>query len=127
MRAHPPEIKAQVLAALLAGQSVTQTAKDYDLNKSVVSRWRKAMSCDTLQLIATEKERTLDELLLEHVQENLKALSSLAKTFGNPEWSKRQGAAELGVVFGIVSDKTVRILAALEPEEPVPYGGIGEA
>jgi transposase-like protein len=37
--AHPPELRDQVVAAVHAGTSISQAARQFGLDKSVVSRW----------------------------------------------------------------------------------------
>ena len=40
MKHHEPEIRAAVMAALLAGQGVSAVARKYRLPESTVSRWK---------------------------------------------------------------------------------------
>ena len=39
-KVHDPEVRGQVMAALLTGQGVGQVAERYKLPKSTVSRWK---------------------------------------------------------------------------------------
>ena len=125
---HSDETKAAVMAALLTGQTVAQVATAYHLDKSVVSRWRSKISEYRLQGIATKKSETgetIEELLVDYVQQNLRTLKAQSIEAGRPEYVQEQSASELAVLHGVLADKTVRILAALEPieaasEEPQP-------
>jgi hypothetical protein len=38
--AHPPHVKAQALASLMVGNSVTEVAKECNVPKQTISRWR---------------------------------------------------------------------------------------
>jgi len=105
---HSPEVKGQVMAALLAGQGVMDVAREYDLPASTVSRWKKK---------AREEAGRTDDvgaLLLEYLRENLVTLTAQAKRFRNPEWLEGQDASDAAVLHGVMTDKAVRLLEALE-------------
>lgn len=106
--AHNPEIRAAVLAALLAGQSVSQVAKEYSLPRGTVSAWRKRAVANG----ATQKE-SIGELLVQLVEKNIRGLISAADVLHDPEWIRKQNAAELGTFIGITHDKVVRMLEAM--------------
>jgi transposase-like protein len=112
--AHTLETRAAVMGALLAGQGVTEVAAAYDLPQSTVSRW-KAMA-------RQEAGRSDDvgELLLDYLRENLTTLSAQAVAFRDPDWLREQGAADAGVLHGILTDKAVRLLEALEGSGVAP-------
>jgi transposase-like protein len=50
------ELKAQVLAALLAGQSVSEVSKHFNLDKRLTSQWKKDV--EQLRQLAKKKEKT---------------------------------------------------------------------
>lgn len=105
---HPPEVRAACMSALLAGQGVTEVAKEYDLPTSTVSRWKaKARK---------EAGRTDDvgALLLDYLTENLRTLRAQAETFRDADWLREQDAGELAVLHGVMCDKSVRLLEAME-------------
>jgi transposase-like protein len=106
---YAPEVRAAAMAALLAGQGVNEVAAQYRLPKQTVSRWRKQAR--------TEADRSDDvgALLLAYLRENLITLREQAVTFRDPRWLKRQSAADAGVLHGILTDKAVRLLEAMEP------------
>ena len=113
---YTPETRASVMAALLAGQGVSELAREYQIPESTVSRWKKA---------AREEaglSGEIGELLLDYLGENLRTLKAQAVAFRDTDWIRKQSASELGVLHGILSDKAVRLLEALEgsPVEPRP-------
>lgn len=113
---HPPEIRAEVMSCLLQGQGVTTVAKQYDIPTSTVSRWkRKARE---------EAGRTDDvgELLLEYLTANLTTLRAQAERFRDPEWLSEQDAADVAVLHGVLTDKAVRLLEAMEAAPVAPSG-----
>ena len=105
---HPPEVRAAVMAAVLAGQGVSQVAAEYNLPTSTVSRWKSE----------ARREAGLSDdvgaLLLDYLTENLSTLTAQAVVFRDPEWLRTQAAGELAVLHGVMCDKAVRLLEALE-------------
>lgn len=118
-----PETRAAVLASLLAGQSVSQVAKEYQLPVGTVASWKNrkvvvvASNASNDATDATQKSQQVGDLLYELVQTNLKGLISVAKLLTDQEWLKQQGAAELGTLAGITCDKSIRILEAMAREQ----------
>lgn len=107
-KAHPPELRAQVIAALMAGQGVGETAKQYGLDKGLVSRWGR------MQPVAIKTDVDIGELVSEYLRETLITLAVQQRHFRDPEWLASQSASELGVLHGISMDKAVRLLEAAE-------------
>lgn len=113
------EIKAQVLAALLAGQSIGEVSKAYNIPEGTIKSWRARKGATQLQQDAlsgatdatTKKE--IGDLLLEYLQANLITLRDQMKVFGDPEWLKKQSASELAVLHGVMTDKAIRLLEAM--------------
>ncbi len=117
MGAHySPETRAAVMAALLAGQGVSEVAREYRVSESTVSRWKKV----------ARKEAGFSEdvggLLLSYLAANLTTLKAQAEVFRDPKWLRTQEAGALAVLHGVLTDKAVRLLEALEGS-PVEPGG----
>jgi transposase-like protein len=117
-REYSDEIKAQVMAALLAGQSVSAVAREYSLPKGTVSSWRKAAVEKSLagrvENSATQKGQEIGDLVLGYLRENLITLKAQAVHFRDPKWLSRQDASELAVLHGVVTDKAIRLLEAID-------------
>ncbi len=107
---HDPATKAAVLAALLTGQGVNEVSKQYHIPKSVISGWKSEHSSNSVR---TKKEDIdeFSELLKNFLRESIKTLTVQVQFF-RTEWLKSQGAAELATLFGVTTDKVVRILEA---------------
>lgn len=105
---HDPETKAAVMAALLAGQGTCEVARAYDIPESTVSRWKAKAREEA------GRSNDVGELLLGYLEENLRTLRAQVVAFRNEEWLAKQGASEVGVLHGILTDKAVRLLEALE-------------
>lgn len=109
-KAHSPETKAAVLAALLAGQGVNEVAIAYHLDKATVSRWKKTIPDGQLQQVATEKRERLVDLIEAHLTASLKGATVAAGQVHDGNWRARQSAENLAVFYGVLTDKSIRLL-----------------
>jgi len=107
-KVYDPEQKAAVMAALLAGQGVAEVARQYRLPKSTVSRWRQEARA------AAGRSEDIGEILLEYLRENLVTLRAQAIHFRDPDWLRQWPAEQLAVLHGVMTDKAVRLLEAME-------------
>jgi len=113
-RQHEPELKAQVVAALLTGQSIDAVAETYRIPRSTVGGWSAALNRDNL--ISDTKKEAIGDLILAYLTTALETLSIQAKAFADREWLKQQSASEVAVLHGVLADKTIRLLEALVAE-----------
>ncbi len=115
-REYSDETKAQVMAALLTGQSVSAVASSYKIPYSTVGTWAK----DAKGLVRDspiQKRERIGELVIDNVEAALEATRAMANVFADTEWLNKQEASQLAVLYGVISDKTYRILEAL-PDQP---------
>ena len=106
--AHDPEVRATAMAALLAGQGVTEVAEEYHLPTSTVSRWRTEARAEA------GRSEDVGALLLDYLQENLTTLRAQAIAFRESRWLAEQDAADAAVLHGVMTDKAIRLLEALD-------------
>lgn len=109
MAKYSDEVKAAAMAALLAGQSINQVAREYNIPKGTVSYWKN----NRVGRENSTQKPEIAELLLEYLQTNLEALQAQAEQFSNPDWLKRQNASEAAILHGVMTDKAIRLLEAL--------------
>lgn len=112
--AYSDEKRAQVMAALLEGQSVTKVAKDYEVSQATVSRIKSSLGPEVLEEIGYEKKERIADLVESHLRDSLKACAAIAQHATNAQWLSRQSASELAVLYGVLTDKSIRILEAAE-------------
>ncbi len=120
MKVYPPEIKAQVLAALLQGQAVTYVAKEYNIPEGTIYSWKSREingHGSELAAHAKEKKEQIGDLLIEYLSESLITLRKQAIMFRNEDWLAKQNAADVAVLHGVITDKAVRLLEALGPSD----------
>jgi len=111
---HSDETRAAALAALLEGQGVSEVAKKYKLPHSTVSRLKKQLPQNELDEVGRKKRENISDLISTHLEESLKATARIARQTNDDEWLSKQPASELATFFGVITDKTVRILEAIE-------------
>ena len=104
---HSPEVKAAVMAALLAGQMPSDIAAKYKLPEQTVCTWKKQVRGASLL-----KKADLSELVESTLRAFLETIRIQAETARDVDWIKKQSASDLGVFLGILSDKAFRILEA---------------
>lgn len=111
------ETKAAVMAALLAGQSVSSVSNEYNIPRSTVGNWRVKLGQAGVPSVPDTKKEQIGELLVAYLHANLKALESQSQVFSDKEWLQRQSASELAVLHGVMTDKAVRLIEALTRAE----------
>lgn len=106
--------KAAALAALLAGQSLNSVAAEYHIPRGTLKFWKAQNHPGPVD---PQKRDRIGELLLQYLEANLEALAAQAQVFGDPKWLRRQGAQEVGVLHGIMTDKAVRLIEAFSAHD----------
>ncbi len=108
------EIKAAVLAALLEGQSVAKVARDYNIPDGTIKSWKNRQeqgSVATAEIVATKKKE-IATLVIELLEAQLEVGRRIVEAI-DTEYIKKQDASEVAVLFGVINDKTFRMLEAL--------------
>jgi hypothetical protein len=117
--------RAAVLAALLAGQSVSSVARDYNVSRASVMDWRDKSGIRPAP-VAQQNRDKLAELVAGVLTANLHAVQVLAdRVASDQDWFARQDASEIAVLSGVLTDKAIRILEAIESAAAGPGGGEG--
>jgi hypothetical protein len=115
---HDDQTRAQVIAALLAGQSISQVAGEYKLPDSTVRGWANGIG-DELAKVRDKKREQFGDLIGDYLKESLTTLSVQQEHFRDKTWLQKQPAEALAVLHGVTADKAIRILEALETtDEP---------
>lgn len=110
---HSQDVKARCMAALLAGQSTAHVAEEHGVPPRTVSTW--ATELGGMEAL---RSGALHNLLFTYTEENLTTLAAQAVHMRDKDWLMKQDAQQLGVCHGILSDKAIRILAAMERAAP---------
>jgi len=113
-RSYSDEQKAQVIAALLAGQSVREVARAYRIPASTIAGWSAARNAPDPIAPYTKKE--IGDLILEYLREVLITLVAQQEVFRDATWLRQQPASEAAVLHGVLTDKAIRLLEAMAPD-----------
>lgn len=113
------ELEAAIQAALIAGQRQSDIARHYGLPDSTVMRIRKRMTDTQLQALAntqTQQQTQLDDMLVDLLADNIKAMQGIARTAHDAKYREQQNAAALAKLYDAIATTTLQILnAAAEP------------
>ena len=121
MSDYSEQVKAQALAALLAGQTPAQVSAMFGVPVGTLRSWKsRQLRGENVATIATEKRQRIGELLLEYLEINLETLKIQQIAFRNEEWLSKQSASEVAVLHGVSFDKAVRLLEGLAENEADP-------
>lgn len=116
-REYSPEVKAQVMAALLSGQSASSVAKEFGIPRGTVAAWQTRKIEPILEGVATgaaqKKQDEINSLILDLLIAQLKSQISMADHAGNKEWLFGQDASAVAMLTGVGNDKVFRLLQAL--------------
>lgn len=112
--AHSPELRAQVVAAIVAGESISQVARRFAIDKSLVSRWAADATVATPHVYARTREE-LSALIYDAVSATLRSLIARAEATGRADWIAEQSAAELAQLAGTDWDRIIRMVAGFRP------------
>lgn len=117
------------MAALLAGQSISQVAAEYKIPAGTVKSWSvRLRTSPEVAAVASgdasdatgKKAAAIGDLLLSYLRANLTTLEAQAVVFRDADWLKKQDAAGLAVLHGVLTDKAVRLLEALGGASEIP-------
>ena len=97
------------MAALLAGQGVTEVARAYNLPKGTVGGWKAEIETEQIR---TKKGERLEGMVFDYLTANFEALRQQAEVASDQNYLRKQSADNLAVLHGVMADKAVRLLEA---------------
>lgn len=117
MSDYSDQVKAQALAALLAGQAPSEVSRLFNIPVGTLRSWKsRQQHGENVAIVATEKRERIGALLLEYLEISLETLKIQQLAFRNEEWLYKQSASEIAVLHGVSFDKAVRLLEGLADE-----------
>lgn len=108
---HPPELRAQVVAAIMSGTGVREAARQFGVDPTMASRWVQA---GVATIAAQEKERDLHALVVEYLVTGFRAMINQAEVFGDPAYCRTQSANDLAISHGVLGDKLAGVAATAQ-------------
>lgn len=126
MAEYSDQIKAQALAALLAGQSFAEVARAMQVPIGTLKSWKQRNADALHEAVAvdastasTKKER-IGALLLDYAITTLETLKAQQQVFADETWIRQQSAGEAAVLHGVSFDKVIRLLESLVDDAAPP-------
>src|ERR1043165_7065690 len=127
MTEYSEHVKAQVMAALMA-EGPSAVAARFNIPLGTVKRWNadrqvimRPVEGEVLERSDPErsaKKARIASLIIQHMESNLETLIHLSEwARSNDEWLCKQSASDVAILFGVVSDKTHRLLEAMVTTE----------
>lgn len=123
MRGKPlsEETKHAVIGALLAGISVTEAARKYQLPQSTVSRIKSEIPVK-LDDVGLETREELDDIIVQHLRINLVGMNRIARQTEREKWIDKQSASGLAELYAQMSNHSLQLLEAASAVENKPEG-----
>lgn len=118
------EVRAAVIAALLAGQAPAEVARAYNVPAATIRSWKSRTLKPAAPIVAETARSKIGEMLLEYLAELIQSLRAQVAVHGEPAWLRRQSAEGLAVLHGVSVDKAIRLLEALERPDEDATGAI---
>jgi len=115
---HPVELRAEAVAAVLAGQALTEVARRYGISKGTLGNWLAMADDERSKPIGTDhhaRAAQLTDRLFDILGVHLDTLSAQLQAAARPTWLEKQSAAELAALVAVERDTTLRLLAGLFP------------
>lgn len=109
-KAHSDDVKARVIAALLAGCGVVEIARELNLPHNTVSNYKSELSDEKLDELRRKKGARVDDLVYDYLVQNLETLRAQSKVVSDEGYINKQPAGEMATLHGVIADKTVRLL-----------------
>lgn len=116
MSNYSDQLKAQCIAALLAGQTPSEVSRVFGVPVGTLKSWKFRQRNESVATVATEKRERIGDLLLDYLTVTLETLTAQQRVFADEAWLKTQSAEELAVLHGVSVDKAVRLLEGLADE-----------
>jgi hypothetical protein len=105
---------AQIITCLAAGKAIEETAAELDISITWVRRVRDNLPEDFIAQFTQAKSKEISALIEQGLRAQLEAMTDLVKVTEDEVWLKKHTASELAILFGVISDKTLRAFAAIE-------------
>jgi len=66
-----------------------------------------------LATVATQKRERIGHLIIDNLEAEMEATKAMTNVFKDEQWLRKQEASQLAVLYGVIKDKTHRVLEAL--------------
>lgn len=113
--AHPPELRAQVVAAIAAGATVREVAARFKLDKGLVSRWAATDVTVATARANVRSPEILADLIFDLIATHVQTISAQLSAVARLDYLEKQSAADVAELLATERDTLLRLLAGLRP------------
>ena len=115
---HPVELRAEAVAAVLAGAALADVARRYGISEGTLGNWLAAIDDERSNPVGTADARDLEqpdlgELIYELITDHISAIHVQLQAASRPDWLAKQPAADVAQLLGTERDTLLRLLAGL--------------
>lgn len=118
------EIKAQAAADLLAGMTVREVAAKYGMPISTAGALTRTSQRGAVYVHRIVDINTMRQRLLQQMDHNLDALKALTDHIQNKTDHAVEHGDKLGIVYGVVFDKTGKLAGAAVAGPPLDHAAL---
>jgi hypothetical protein len=111
---HPESTRIKVQQMLTTGEKPATIVKELKVSHSYVTRVKQKLPEEVWEKLTEEKFARIQDSITDHLELVLDSMATIAMQFQNDEWRNQQDALSLATSYGILSDKSIRILEATE-------------
>ena len=122
----PPELLAEVAAALLAGMEQAEASRQFNLPPRTVARLAANLG-PKLAEVGSKKLDSIGDMLVGLIDDNTKAMRAIARVAQNGEYLKEHGPGALSDLYQTLADTTIRLLEAAGSVEDAQGATAGNA
>lgn len=116
-RPHDPAIRAQAIAAVIAGSSLPDAAKRFGISLGTIKGWW--TEDRPVQPLDARTREQMAELIYDTIGDILRAVrNQLSKTVLDDGWLAKQNAGDVAALLGSEVDSAIRLLSGFRPREP---------
>lgn len=125
-KAHPPEVRAAVVAALCTGAAYESVCEEFDVPYRTAKDWLDAAKASSSLVritgdeMRTRRELDLEELVGRLVSSSIEALVTQAGLAAERDWFKAQNASGIAEYRGVEFDRLIRLLRAFQRDQAAP-------
>jgi len=98
-----------IIAALLEGGAVSETARRFGVEKATVTRIKQLIPEKVLNVVETEHQDTIYDLIADHLRASLHGATRIAELTENTKWIEQQSVKEIRDFYGELTEKSIRI------------------
>ncbi len=109
-------IREAAIGRMLTGETMASISRDTGIHPDTLKRWRDSNNVvPAVHQAQRAREINLGEKIAQLLEANLEALTTAARQLGNPAWLRTQSASDIIDVYNAVGDRTIQILASVQP------------